>query len=68
MRHSLEQESAGTLPEKPFLRMLSEHLGAEEAERVLRTAIEWARHGEVFEYDYNTGTIHLPDALMSEGE
>ena len=32
-----------------------------EAERVLKVAIEWARHGEVFEYNFNTGLIHLPE-------
>ncbi len=61
IRHSLEQESSGELPEEPFLRLLSESLDAAEAERVLRTAIEWGRHGEVFEYNYTTGLIHLPE-------
>ena len=61
IRHSLEQEESGELPEEPFLRLLSESLDAAEAERVLRTAIEWGRHGEVFEYNYTTGLIHLPE-------
>jgi len=61
IRHSLEQEASGELPEEPFLRLLSETLSAAEAERVLRTAIEWGRHGEVFEYNYTTGLIHLPE-------
>ena len=61
IRHSLEQEASGELPEEPFLRLLSESLDATEAERVLRTAIEWGRHGEVFEYNYTTGLIHLPE-------
>jgi NitT/TauT family transport system ATP-binding protein len=60
IRHSLEQEASGELPEEPFLRLLSESLDTAEAERVLRTAIEWGRHGEVFEYNYTTGLIHLP--------
>ena len=60
IRHSLEQEASGELPEEPFLRLLNESLDAAEAERVLRTAIEWGRHGEVFEYNYTTGLIHLP--------
>ena len=60
IRHSLEQEDSGELPEEPFLRLLSESLDAAEAERVLRTAIEWGRHGEVLEYNYTTGLIHLP--------
>ena len=61
IRHSLEQEASGELPEEPFLRLLSETLDGAEAERVLRTAIEWGRHGEVFEYDYTTGMIRLPE-------
>ena len=61
IRHSLEQEPSGELPEEPFLNLLRESLDAAEAERVLRTAIEWGRHGEVFEYNYTTGVIHLPE-------
>jgi NitT/TauT family transport system ATP-binding protein len=60
IRHSLEQEPSGRLPEKPFVRLLSEHLDAAEAERVLQTVVAWGRHGEVFEYDYTAGTIRLP--------
>ena len=66
IRHSLEQEESGELPEEPFLRLLSESLDAAEAERVLRTAIEWGRHGEVFEYNYTTGLIHLPQSDDAE--
>ncbi|CAN7370275.1 nitrate/sulfonate/bicarbonate ABC transporter ATP-binding protein [Variovorax sp. LjRoot84] len=61
IRHSLEQAPSGELPEEPFLHLLSESLDAGEAERVLRTAIEWGRYGEVFEYDFHTGLIHLPE-------
>jgi NitT/TauT family transport system ATP-binding protein len=61
IRHSLEQETDGALPEGPFLKLLQERLDQAEAERVLQTVISWARHGEVFEYDYNTGTISLPE-------
>jgi NitT/TauT family transport system ATP-binding protein len=59
IRHSLDQEPSGELPEEPFLRLLSESLDEAEAERVMRTAIEWGRHGEVFEYNYHNGLIHL---------
>jgi NitT/TauT family transport system ATP-binding protein len=61
IRHSLEQDPARALPEQPFLRLLQQHLDAAEAERVLQTVIEWGRHGEVFEYDFHAGSIHLPD-------
>ncbi len=60
IRHSLEQEPSGELPEEPFVQLLSESLDTAVAERVLRTAIEWGRYGEVFEYNYHTGLIHLP--------
>jgi len=64
IRHSLDQEPTGELPEELFLRLLTESLDTAEAERVMRTAIEWGRHGEVFEYNYHNGLIHLrePDA------
>lgn len=62
IRHSLEQEADGELKEEPFLKMLSESMDVHEAERVLRVAIEWARYGEVFEYNYHTGMIHLPES------
>ena len=61
IRHSLDQEPSGELPEEPFLRLLQESSRRREAERVMKTAIEWGRHGEVFEYDYHTGLIHLPE-------
>ncbi len=60
VRHSLEQAPSGELREEPFLQLLRESLDAAVAERVLRTAIEWGRYGEVFEYDFHTGLIHLP--------
>ncbi|HEX5127406.1 MAG TPA: nitrate/sulfonate/bicarbonate ABC transporter ATP-binding protein [Rhodocyclaceae bacterium] len=61
IRNSLEQEPSGELPEEPFLKLLRESMDEEEAERVLRVAIEWSRYGEVFEYNYRTGLIHLPE-------
>jgi NitT/TauT family transport system ATP-binding protein len=66
IRHSLEQAPSGELPEEPFLSLLRESLDAAVAERVLRTAIEWGRYGEVFEYEFNTGLIHLPAGEEAE--
>jgi NitT/TauT family transport system ATP-binding protein len=60
--HSLQQEASGELPDKRFLDMLEEFLKADEAERVLKVAIEWGRYGEVYAYDYHTGLLHLPSA------
>jgi NitT/TauT family transport system ATP-binding protein len=68
IRHSLEQEPSGQLPDKPFLRLLSEQLDEAEADRVLQTAVAWGRHGEVYEYDYTTGVIRLPTGDDDGGE
>jgi NitT/TauT family transport system ATP-binding protein len=62
IRHSLEQEPSGALPEKRFLDMLQEFLKSDEAENVLRVVVEWGRYGEVYEYDYHTGRLHLPES------
>ena len=61
IRQQLEQESSGTLPEKRVLELLEEFLKEEEAEKVLEVAIEWGRYGEVYEYDFHTGKLKLPD-------
>jgi NitT/TauT family transport system ATP-binding protein len=68
IRHSLEQEPTGQLADKPFLRLLNEHLESSVAERVLGTVIAWGRHGEVFEYDYTTGVIRLPTGEDEGGD
>ena len=62
IRHSLEQEAGGELRQGPFLKLLMDSMDAAEAGRVLRVAIEWARYGQVFDYNFHTGVIHLPGA------
>ena len=66
IRHGLEQDPSGDLPEDLFLRLLRFTLSESESERVLRVAIEWGRYGEVFEYDYHTGVVHLPVGEQAE--
>jgi len=61
IRQQLEHEPSGTLSEAPFIELLEEFLEAEEAKRVLEVAVEWGRYGEVYEYDYHTGRLKLPD-------
>lgn len=60
IRHGLEQDPSGDLPEDLFLKLLRFTLNKTEAEHALSIAIEWGRYGDVFEYNYNTGVIHLP--------
>ncbi|MFT5644720.1 MAG: NitT/TauT family transport system ATP-binding protein [Janthinobacterium sp.] len=61
IRQQLEQEPTGTSREEPFIELLEEFLKADEAKRVLEVAIEWGRYGEVYEYDFHTGKLKLPD-------
>lgn len=60
IRHGLEQDPSGDLPEDLFLKLLRFTLNQAESERALSIAIEWGRYGDVFEYNFNTGVIHLP--------
>jgi NitT/TauT family transport system ATP-binding protein len=60
IRHGLEQDPSGDLPEDLFIKLLRFTLNEAEAERVLSVAIEWGRYGDLFEYNFNTGVIHLP--------
>lgn len=61
IRRNLEAEVSASLPEQPLLELLEEFLKADEAKRVLEVAIEWGRYGEVYEYDYHTGRLTLPE-------
>lgn len=61
IREQLEEEPSGTLSEQPFIELLEENLDAEEATRVMEIAVEWGRYGEVYEYDFHTGRLKLPD-------
>ena len=61
IRKLLEQEPTGTLREGPFIAALEEFLDADEAKRTLEVAVEWGRYGEIYEYDFHTGQLKLPD-------
>ncbi|QYG08692.1 nitrate/sulfonate/bicarbonate ABC transporter ATP-binding protein [Janthinobacterium sp. PAMC25594] len=61
IRQQLEQEPTGSSPEEPFIELLEEFLKEDEAKRVLEVAVEWGRYGEVYEYDFHTGRLKLPD-------
>ena len=55
----VEQDPSGDLHEDLFLKLLRFTLNEADAVSALRIAIEWGRYGELFEYNYNTGVIHL---------
>jgi NitT/TauT family transport system ATP-binding protein len=60
IRQGLEQDASGDLPRALFLRLLRYTLNETDAETALRVAIEWGRYGDLFEYNFHTGVIHLP--------
>ncbi|WP_079228804.1 nitrate/sulfonate/bicarbonate ABC transporter ATP-binding protein [Pseudomonas putida] len=62
---SLHLEPAGLL-EKTVLDRLTEYMDADEAERVLKVAIEWGRYAELFEYDFHTRRLTLAREIMDE--
>jgi NitT/TauT family transport system ATP-binding protein len=62
IRHGLDQDPSGDLPEQMFLKLLTYSLNQSDAEEALRVAVEWGRYGDLFAYNYNTGVIHLADA------
>ena len=61
IHHGLDQDPSGDLHEDLFLRLLRFTLNEADAKSALRVAIEWGRYGDLFEYDFHTGIIHLPE-------
>jgi NitT/TauT family transport system ATP-binding protein len=54
-------------PEERFLRELEDYMGADDAETVLATAIDWGRFAELFEYDYNAGVLTRESLEVAAG-
>lgn len=48
---ALEHAEQGRAQRKGFLKHLRKHFSQGEAERQLQTALDWARYGEVFDFD-----------------
>jgi NitT/TauT family transport system ATP-binding protein len=55
----LRASADGTLPEAQVLALLAESSDAEEARRIMRTAVEWGRYGEIYEFDFHTRRLRL---------
>lgn len=51
IRRAVEQAEGGRARKKTFLDRLKKHFSKGEAERQLQTALDWARYGEVFDFD-----------------
>ena len=61
IRRVLDERHRHRAPEDRFLQELQDYLTNEEAERVLEVMISWGRYAELFDYDYQTGMLKLPE-------
>jgi NitT/TauT family transport system ATP-binding protein len=59
IRRVLDEKIGNRVSEERFLSKLEDYLSEQEAERVLRTMIDWGRYAEIFAYDFNTGILSL---------
>ena len=59
IRKILDEKLGHRVSEERFLSKLEDFLSEKEAERVLRTMIDWGRYAEIFAYDFNTGILSL---------
>jgi NitT/TauT family transport system ATP-binding protein len=64
IRHVLHEKPKHRASEEQFLTTLEDYLSEKEAERVLRTMIDWGRYAELFSYDFNSGTLSLEDPML----
>ncbi|KRB93868.1 nitrate/sulfonate/bicarbonate ABC transporter ATP-binding protein [Duganella sp. Root198D2] len=55
----LRASADGALPEEHVLAPLLEAIEPEEARRIMRTAVEWGRYGEIYEFDFHTRRLRL---------
>jgi NitT/TauT family transport system ATP-binding protein len=61
IRKVLDERRDHRAPEDRFLQELEDYLTDDEAERVLEQMINWGRYAEIFDYDYNSGVLSLPE-------
>jgi len=59
IRRILDEKVGHRVSEERFLTKLEDYFSEKEADRVLRTMIDWGRYAEIFAYDFNTGTLSL---------
>jgi NitT/TauT family transport system ATP-binding protein len=51
IRKAVERAEGQRAPRREFLERLRDHFSPQEAERQLQTALDWARYGEIFDFD-----------------
>jgi NitT/TauT family transport system ATP-binding protein len=66
IRRVLDEKAGHRVSEERFLSKLEDFLSEKEADRVLRTMIDWGRYAEIFAYDFNTGILSLENPGMPD--
>jgi len=66
IRRVLDERRDHRAPEDRFLQELEDYLTDDEAERVLEQVINWGRYAEIFDYDYTSGVLSLPEEEEEE--
>ncbi len=66
IRRILDDKIGHRVSEERFLSKLEDYLSTKEAERVLKTMIDWGRYAELFAYNFNTGILSLENPGISE--
>lgn len=66
IRRILDEKSGHRVSEERFLTKLEDYLSEKEANRVLKTMIDWGRYAEIFAYDFNTGILSLENPGTSD--
>jgi len=66
IRRVLDEKVGHRVSEERFLSKLEDYLSEKEAERVLKTMIDWGRYAEIFAYDFNTGNLSLENPGISD--
>ena len=61
----LEAKNNQRIPEELILDILESHFSPEEAERQLKSAVDWGRYAEIYGYDEPSGQIFLEQAVVS---
>lgn len=66
IRKVLDEKAGHRVSEERFLSKLEDYLSEKEADRVLRTMIDWGRYAEIFAYDFNSGMLSLENPGISD--
>lgn len=66
IRRVLDEKPGHKVSEERFISKLEDYLSEQEAERVLKTMIDWGRYAEIFAYDVKTGILSLENPGIAE--